>query len=78
MDIPFHSTIMGRRFIEGTIPQAVDSLNTLNSRISVLAGQIDRMEATISRLTELLERIEGDTRPSSEKNRGEMEPMSSR
>jgi len=78
MDTPFYMTIMGRRFIEGTVPQVADSINTLNSRISALTNQLQQMEATISRLAAAVERIEGDAKPDGGEHRTEMEPMSSR
>lgn len=78
MDIPFHSTVMGRRFIEGTVPQVIDSLNTLNSRISVLTQQMNKMEDAMRRLTDIVDRIESETRPKDGENKVEMEPMSSR
>jgi prefoldin subunit 5 len=78
MDAPFYMTIMGRKFIEGTIPQMVNSINTLNSRISILNGQLQQMEATISRLAAAVDRIEGDAAPDSKEHHSEMEPMSSR
>jgi prefoldin subunit 5 len=71
-------TIMGRRFIEGTIPQISDSINTLNARISALTNQLRQMDETIVRLAAAVERIEGEEQKGEKEHRTEMEPMSSR
>lgn len=44
-DIPFHLTVMGRRFIEGTMPRLVDEINALNKRIDALNKRLDKLEA---------------------------------
>lgn len=76
MDVPFHLTIMGRRFIEGTVPQVSDSIHTLNSRIAAMTQQMQQMDATMRRLAEAIEKIEGDTRP--QDKRTETEEISGR
>jgi len=42
-DIPFHLTVMGRRFIEGTVPQILDELQELNKKIDQLNQKLDKM-----------------------------------
>jgi hypothetical protein len=53
-EIPFHLTIMGRRFIEGTVPQLVDEISLLNKKIDALNKRLDRLESeTDNAITDL-------------------------
>jgi prefoldin subunit 5 len=62
MDLPFHNTVMGRRFIEGTIPQLVDNIGLLNSRLTALTQHMATMQESIDRISAAVERIE-DAQP---------------
>lgn len=42
-DVPFHLTIMGRRFIEGTAPSILEELQKLNKKIDQLNEKLDKM-----------------------------------
>lgn len=35
-DIPFHATVQGRRFFEGTLPRLVEQLEKLNANLAEL------------------------------------------
>jgi prefoldin subunit 5 len=78
MDTPFHLTIMGRRFIEGTVPDLISSLHALNSRLSAMTQQMGEMEATMKRLSEAVERIEDEKPPHRNEKSGENELVSER
>lgn len=58
MDLPFHNTVMGRRFIEGTVPQLVDNIGLLSSRLTALTQQMVAMQEAIDRISAAVERIE--------------------
>lgn len=58
MDLPFHNTVMGRRFIEGTVPQLVDNIGLLSSRLTALTQQMAAMQEAIDRISATVERIE--------------------
>jgi hypothetical protein len=42
-DVPFHLTVMGKRFFEGTIPALVEALAQINASLATIAK---RLEAT--------------------------------
>jgi hypothetical protein len=37
-DVPFHLTVMGRRFYEATMPALVEAIERLNQNLERLAG----------------------------------------
>ena len=43
-DIPFHTTIMGRRFYERDVPALVEQLRALNANLDKIAALIERRE----------------------------------
>ena len=43
MSLEFHNTIMGRQFIEGTVPNLVEQLETLNRNITKLNDNVARI-----------------------------------
>jgi hypothetical protein len=41
-DIPFHATIMGRRFYERDVPSFLEQLRALNANLEKLAALMER------------------------------------
>ena len=41
-DVPFHLTVMGKRFFEGTLPALVKAVERLNENLERLAGRVER------------------------------------
>jgi len=72
MDLPFHTTIMGRRFIEGTVPQLVENIGLLNSRLTALTQQMATMQDTVNRISAAVERIEAASPRSDEDKMAEI------
>ena len=41
-DVPFHQTVMGRRFLESTIPKLVEEIAKLNATVAELVKAIEK------------------------------------
>ena len=40
-DVPFHLTLMGKRFYEGTLPALVEAIERLNANLERMAVRLD-------------------------------------
>lgn len=45
-EIPFHSTVAGRRFYEHTMPRLVEELARINASLAAVVIALDRLDLT--------------------------------
>ena len=41
-DVPFHLTLMGKRYYEATLPALVEAIDRLNANLERIAARLDR------------------------------------
>lgn len=51
-DVPFHNTIMGRQFYDGSVPEIMKALKQINANLERIAVALEKQGCQSNMLTE--------------------------